>query len=138
MARDKLSVEEWKRRNREYQKIYSQPELKEELLRNERERWRNRMKKGKIKNITDLVEREKRYKRRFWKQAQKESRVHKNKAQEGKHLDTPLQSPLDISFEEPRSSRQLVAGERERHSREIKALKDKLDKLTKDRDKLRK
>lgn len=91
-----------------------------------------------------MVEREKRYKRRFWKQAQKESRECKNKAQEGKHLDTPPQSPLDISFGEPRSSRQLVPGERERcktrkrHSREIKALKDKLDKLTKDRDKLRK
>lgn len=60
-----------------------------------------------------MEEREKRYKRRFWKQAQKESRERKNKAQEGQHLDTPPQTPLDISFEEPRSSRQLVAGERE-------------------------
>lgn len=54
MSREKLSVEERKRRNREYQKrrrkkIDSQPELKEELLRNERERWRNRVKEGKIK-----------------------------------------------------------------------------------------
>lgn len=117
--------------------MYSQPELKEELLRNERERWGYRVKEGKIKNITDLEQRDKRYKRKFWKQAQKESRECKNKAQDGKHLDTPPQSPLDISFEEPRSSRQLVAGERERHktrkrhSREINALKDKLDKLKK-------
>lgn len=48
MAREKLSVEERKRRNREYQKrrrekINSQPELKEGFLRKERERWRNRV-----------------------------------------------------------------------------------------------
>lgn len=52
MARQKLSIEERSRKNLEYQKrrrekINSQPELKEEFLTKERERWRNRMNEGK-------------------------------------------------------------------------------------------
>lgn len=150
MARQKLSIEERSRKNLEYQKrrrekINSQPELKEEFLTKERERWRNRMNEGKIKKINNLEEREKRRKRKYWKQAQRESRRWKKRAEEGQQeLDTPPHSPLDNSFEEQRSNRQLRAGLRERaktrkrHSREAKALKDKLDKLAKKADKLRK
>lgn len=79
MARQKLSIEERSRRNQEYQKRRreknnSQPQLKEEFLTKERERWRNRMNEGKIKKINNLEEREKRHKRKYWKQAQRESR----------------------------------------------------------------
>ncbi|XP_023198385.1 uncharacterized protein LOC111610110 [Xiphophorus maculatus] len=88
MAREKLSVEERKRRNREYQKrrrekINSQPELKEEFLRKERKRWRQRVEEGKIKHINNLGERDKRRKRRLWKQKQKEARERRNRAKEG-------------------------------------------------------
>lgn len=150
MAKGKLSAEERKRRNREYQKrrmekLNSQPELKEEFLRKERERWANRVRDGKLKKICNLQEREKRQKRKFWRQAQRESRERRKKAEEvHQSLSTPPESPLDISFEEARGSRQLLAGARlrhktrKRHSRQIKALKDKLGKVQKERDKLRK
>ena len=54
MARHQLSVEERRRRNREYQKkrrekTHSDPELKEEYLRTERQRWKKRVEGGKIK-----------------------------------------------------------------------------------------
>lgn len=87
MAKGKLSVEERKRRNREYQKkwrekLNSQPEKKEEFLRKEKERWANRVKDGKLKTIADLSKRKVRRKRKFWKQAQRESRERRQKAQE--------------------------------------------------------
>lgn len=121
MAKGKLSAEERKRRNREYQKrrmekINSQPELKEEFLRKERGRWANRVRDGKLKKICNLQEKEKRQKRKFRKRAQRESRGRRKKAEEvHQSLSTPPESPLDISFEEPRGSRQLLAGARLRH-----------------------
>lgn len=70
MARQKLSVEERRRRNREYQKkrrvkIHSEAELKEEYLRKERQRWKKRVEEGKIKNINDLNEREREVRERL-------------------------------------------------------------------------
>lgn len=58
-------MEECRRRNREYQrslreKISQEPELKEEFLRQERQRLRQRVREGKIKQIKDLTEREQR------------------------------------------------------------------------------
>ncbi|XP_072099484.1 uncharacterized protein [Mobula birostris] len=87
MARQQLSVEERRRRNREYQKkrrekIYSKPELKEEYLRKEKQRWKKRVEDGKIKTISDLNEREKRSKRKAWKRRQQESRERKRKLME--------------------------------------------------------
>ncbi|KAL2102031.1 hypothetical protein ACEWY4_003792 [Coilia grayii] len=150
MAKGKLSVEERRRRNAEYQKkwrekLNSQPELKDEFLRKERERWAHRVQDGKVKTISDLNGRKRRKRRKFWKEAQRESRERRKKAQEiQQSLNTPPDSPLDISFEQPSRSRQLVAGERlrnrtrQRHYREIKTLKGKLEKVKKDKDKLRK
>lgn len=54
------------------------------------------MKEGKIKTISSLQEREKGLKRKFWKDAQRESRERRKKAEEGlQSLNTPPQSPLD-------------------------------------------
>ena len=59
-------------------------------------------------------------------------------------LDTPPDSPLEQSMEEPTSSRRALANERQRrrarkkHSREIQAMKEKIEKLRKERNRLRK
>lgn len=119
MAKGKLSVEERRRRNAEYQKkrkekLNSQPELIEEFLR--RERWTHRVQDGKVKTISDLSERKRRKRRKLWKKAQRESRESRKKAQKiQQSLNTPPDSPLDISFEQPSRSRQLLAGERLRN-----------------------
>ena len=59
MARQQLSVEERRRRNREYQKkrrekIHCEAELKEEYLRTERQRWKKRVEEGKLKKYQCL------------------------------------------------------------------------------------
>lgn len=76
MARQKLSAEEQRRRNREYQrkrreKIYSQQETKDSFLKQERQRWKKRVQNGNLRQIGDLNEREKRHQRRAWKHFQK-------------------------------------------------------------------
>ena len=147
MVRQDLSVDERRRRNREYQrkrreKVYSDPELKEEYLRKERQSWKMRVEEGKIKTIANLSEREKRSKRKAWKRRQQVSRQRKRKAE---HPETPPDSPVDsVNMQEPVRSRQSIAGERQkkktraRYSREMKTLKNKLKKITKERDKLKK
>ena len=147
MARQQLSVEERRRRNREYQKkrrekIHSEAELKEEYLRAERQRWKKRVKEGKLKNINDLSEREKISQRKAWKHRQQVSREGKRKGPD--HPETPPDSPVDQTIHEPAWSRQAIAGERERkktrarYSREVKALRNKLQEVTKDRNKMKK
>ena len=123
MARQKLSVEERRRRNREYQrkrreKIHSEPVLKEEYLRMERQRWKKRVEEGKIKNVSDLNERERRSQRKAWKRRQKVSREHKRKVSEVP--ETPPDSPVDQAIHEPARSRQAIAGERERKKRKTR------------------
>jgi len=147
MARQQLSVEERRRRNREYQKkrrekIHSEPEVKEEYLRMERQRWKKRVEEGKVKNIKDLNEREKRSQRKAWKRRQQESRDRKRKGSD--HPETPSESLVDQATHEPAWSRQAIAGERERkktrarYSREMKAMRNKLQEVTKDRNKIKK
>ena len=119
MARQQLSVEQRRRRNREYQKkrrekIHSEAELKEEYLRTERQRWKKRVEEGKLKTINDLTEREKRSQRKAWKCRQKASREHKRKSSD--HPETPPDSPVDQAILQPAQSRQAIAGERERRS----------------------
>ena len=117
MVRQDLSVDERRRRNREYQrkrreKVYSDPELKEEYLRKERQSWKMRVEEGKIKTIANLSEREKRSKRKAWKRRQQVSRQRKRKAE---HPETPPDSPVDsVNMQEPVRSRQSIAGERQR------------------------
>ena len=59
-------------------------------------------------------------------------------------VDTPPDSPLEQSMEEPTTSRRALANERQRrrarkkHSREIQAMKEKNEKLRKERNRLRK
>lgn len=147
MARQQLSVEERRRRNREYQKkmrakIHSEAELKEEYLRTERQRWKKRVEKGKVKNINDLNEREKRSQRKAWKRRQQVSRERKRKSSDPP--ETPPDSPVDQAIHKPAQSRQAIAGERERkktrarYSREMKAMRNKLQEVTKDRNKMKK
>lgn len=147
MARQKLSAEERKRRNREYQKkrrekIYREEELKEEYLRAERQRYKKRVEGGKLKKINDLTAREQRRVRKAWKCRQEKSR--KLKAKSSNQPETPPDSPVPQDVQVPAQSRQAIAGarkrkaERRRHHREMKALKNKLKKVTKARDKMKK
>lgn len=117
MARQKLSVEERRRRNREYQKkwrakIHSEAELKEEYLRTERQKWKKRVEEGKIKNISDLNKREKRSQRKAWKYRQQVSRECKRKGLN--HPETPPDNPVDQAIHKPAQSKQATAGESER------------------------
>ncbi len=120
MVRHELSVDKRRRRNREYQrkrreKIYSDPELKEEYLRKERQSWKMRAEEGKIKTIGNLSEREKRSERKAWKRSQQVSRQRKRKVE---HPETPPDRPVDsVNIQEPVRSRQSIAGEREKENK---------------------
>lgn len=95
-----------------------------------------------VKQIGELGPRAKRHRRKYWRKAKKRSRAMQNRRLN--EIDTPPESPLDQTVKEPTSSRRALAAERERrktrkrHAREIKALKEKVKKLTKERHKLRK
>lgn len=123
-------------------KIHSEAELKEEYLRTERQRWKKRVEKGKVKNINDLNEREKRSQRKAWKRRQQVSRERKRKSSDPP--ETPPDSPVDQAIHKPAQSRQAIAGERERkktrarYSREMKAMRNKLQEVTKARNKMKK
>lgn len=94
------------------------------------------------KNINDLNERGKRSQRKAWKRRQQASRERKRTGSD--HPETPPDSPEDQAIHEPARSRQAVAGERERrktrarYSREVKAMRNKLQEVTKDRNKMKK
>lgn len=142
MVREKLSELDRKQRNREYQrkrraKIYGQANLKEEFLISERLRWKKRVEEGKLKNINDMTEKQKKRQREAWKQRQRISREHRRKHSD--HLDTPEESPFYQALHEPAPSRQYIAGARKRNKqRKMKALKAELKAMTKDRNKMRK
>lgn len=96
MARQKLSVEGRRRRNRDYQKkqrakIHSEAELKEEYLRKERQRWKKRVEEGKIQNINNLNEKKKRSQRKAWKRRQQVSRERKRKGLNHRKLPQTVQ-----------------------------------------------
>lgn len=75
------------------EKIYHEPELNEEYLRKEEQRWKKRIEDRKIKNISDLNEREKRSKRKVYKGRHQESREYERKGPE--HPQTSPDSPLE-------------------------------------------
>jgi len=58
MARCKLSVEEQRKINREYQRkrqrIYSDPDSRRDNLEKERQRWKNRVQNKKVRKIGEL------------------------------------------------------------------------------------
>ena len=143
----KLSLEQRRKRNREYQKkrrekIFTQPELKEDYLRNQRKKWKQSVEEGKIKQIKDLSERELRINRKKWRHSQRESR--KKRLIDTEPLETPPDSPVNVLNEIPQTSREAAAGKRERdkrkqrRSREMKILKTNLSKAQKENNKLRK
>lgn len=151
MARQKLSVEEQRRRNREYQqkrreKLNSDQESKHAMQEKERQRWKKRVKDKKVKQIDEMGDRAKRNLRKYWREAQKRSREKRSKEDAVLKAHTPPDSPQDHDIQEysARHSRQSLRQERERsktrkrHSREIKKLKEKLKKVTKQRNKMRK
>lgn len=149
MARQKLSVEEQRRRNREYQRKRrdnSDQESKHDMQEKERQRWKKRVQDKKVIQIGEMGDRAKRNQRKYWREAQKRSRQKRSSEDAVLEADTPPDSPQDQNIQEcnARHSRQSLRQERERrktrkrHSREIKTLKEKLKKVTKQRNKLRK
>ncbi|XP_026051822.1 uncharacterized protein LOC113038532 [Carassius auratus] len=151
MARQKLSVEDQRRRNREYQrkrreKLNSDQESKHALQEKERQRWKKRVKDKKVIQIDEMGDRAKRNQRKYWREAQKRSREKRSIEDAVLRAHTPPDSPQDQDIQEynARHSRQSLRQKRERsktrkrHSREIKTLKEKLKKVTKQRNKLRK
>ena len=137
----KLSLEQRRKRNREYQKKQREkiriPELKEDYLRNQRKKWKQSVEEGKIKQIKDLSERELRINRKKWRHSQRESR--KKRLIDTEPLETPPDSPVNVLNEILHTSRQAAAGKRERDKRkqrrprEIKTLKTNLSKAQKEK-----
>nr|XP_054592211.1 uncharacterized protein LOC129157084 [Nothobranchius furzeri]XP_054592212.1 uncharacterized protein LOC129157084 [Nothobranchius furzeri]XP_054592213.1 uncharacterized protein LOC129157084 [Nothobranchius furzeri]XP_054592214.1 uncharacterized protein LOC129157084 [Nothobranchius furzeri] len=150
MARLKLSVEEKRQRNREYQqkrreKINSDPEKKRATKEREKQRWKKRVEDKKVTQIGTMGNRAKRNKRKYWREAQKRSRQKRSSEGAVLQTDTPPDSPQDMNGQEDNArQRQLIRLERERsktrkrNSRKIQTLKEKIHKLRKQRNKLRK
>ena len=97
----------------------------ETYLRKERARYHKRKEKGEIKMVSDMTEREKRHKRKFWRQhKQKERNQKKNR-----HLDTPPPTPPTGPFPvrlQTSSSRQRMRRDRAKAYREIDRLKQQV------------
>ena len=151
MARQKLSVEEQRRRNREYQrkrreKLNSDQGSKHAMQEKERQRWKKRVTDKKVIQIDDMGDRAKRNWRKYCREAQKRSRQKRSNEDAVLEAHTPPDSPQDQNIQEynARHSSQSLRQERERsktrkrHSRETKTLKEKLKKVTKQQNKLRK
>ena len=120
-------------RKRRRQRIESHPDSRRDNLEKERQRWKNRVQNKKVRKIGELGPREQRHHRKYWRKAQ--NRYKKVQSRSRQEVDTPPDSPLEQSMEEPTSSRRALANERQRrrtrkkHSREIQAMKEKIEKL---------
>lgn len=75
------------------------PVRKAENLEKDRNRWHKRKNAGQIRTVADLDEREQRYKRRFWREAQQRCRARRKSLV----VMTPPQSPEPDP--EPQTSR---------------------------------
>ncbi|XP_036929141.1 uncharacterized protein LOC119005523 isoform X2 [Acanthopagrus latus] len=126
-------------RQRQYRaRRNADPERRAAYLQKHREKWHDDKKRGKVKNVKDLSEREKRKKQAYWRRAQRRSRERKKVTE---CLLTPPQSPE--AHPQPRSSRQRIAAKKkvERESelyRELQTLKEKLKQQKRKTDKFRK
>ena len=88
-------------RQRQYRaRRNADPERRAAYLQKHREKWHDDKKRGKVKNVEDLSEREKRKKQAYWRRAQRRSRERKKVTE---CLLTPPQSPE--AHPQPRSSR---------------------------------
>lgn len=131
------------RRMRE--RIRNNPEMYEEYKRKERERYHKRKQEGKIKLIEDSTEREKRSKRKLWRESSKKHREGRRIIQNIIKADTPPPSPVPPGEGEgnnqvhynPGTSRQFQQGKKQsrKHKREL--LK-KIEKLQKNNEALKK
>ena len=79
MAREKLSDEERRRRNREYQrkrreKLNGDPEKKYVMQEAERQRWKRRVQDKKVTQIDMMSDRAQRQRRKYWREAKTRSR----------------------------------------------------------------
>ncbi|KAF4115256.1 uncharacterized protein LOC131537607 [Onychostoma macrolepis] len=124
----KLSAAE---RQRQYRaRRDADPVRKAENLRKDRERRDKRKTAGQTNKVADLGEREKRYKRRYWRETQQRCRENRQRLVEM----TPPQSPEPD--QEPQISRQRQSGRRKikrensKLYREIEKLKILLKKKT--------
>lgn len=98
MARQKLSVEEQRRRNRECQrkrreKMNSDLESKHAMQKKERQRWKKRDKGKKVIQIDEMGDRAKRNCRKYWREAQKRSRQKRSNDDAVLEAHTPPDSP---------------------------------------------
>ena len=132
-----LTSAERSRRWRERQK--QDPEKHQKYLQKEKQRYQERKKVGKLKNVEELSEREKRAVRKQWRKNQQNKR---KKDKETKNLlssNTPPNSPCqDLAHEEApldgRTSRgrKKIRKDRSKAYREINKLRVKLAQKEKD------
>ncbi|KAK1874939.1 Dynein heavy chain-like protein [Dissostichus eleginoides] len=121
MAREKLSVEERRRRNRDYQrkrreKLNSDPEKKYAMQVEDRQRWKRRVQDKKVIQIDKMGDRAQRNLRKYWREAQKRSRQKRSCEGAVQEADTPPDSPQDQDILEY-NARESRRQERERKER---------------------
>lgn len=69
------------------------PSKRQEYLKKERQTWKARKEAGKVKSVSELSEREKRSKRKYWRKAQQKCREKKAAIDS---LATPPESPDEV------------------------------------------
>jgi len=99
MARCKLSVEEQRKRR---QRIDSDPDSRRDNLEKERQRWKNRVQNKKSQKNRRIRTKGTEALQEVLAERSRGSRAVQNARQE---VDTPPDSPLEQSMEEPTSSR---------------------------------
>lgn len=149
-----LTEEEKRKKNRERMKKArdnkrNNPETYEEEKKKERERYHKRVEAGKIKKVNDLTNREKRTKRKYWRETIKKSRDKKRLIQEAERQSdeiSPPPSPQNIVIpiannpgpHQKDSGKKRARKLRRKLKKENEELKEKLKKLKRENEKLRK
>ena len=132
-----------KERMKKYrQRIKENPILHEEYLQRERERWKKRRDEGKCpKLISEMNEREKRKKRRYWKNEIQNRRDKKKQNDDlirnASVFNSPPNSP-DHSNNAAGRGRRRVQRDRAKAYKKIKKLEEELIKRSREADKYRK
>jgi len=86
-----LTAAEKMRKYRE--RLKEDPVKREEYVTRERQRWKHRRETGKEKVISELSDRDKRYKRKMRREAQKRFRIRRQQQQESRTETAPVSDP---------------------------------------------
>lgn len=77
------------------------PETRQKYVQKGRERYRNDCKRGKVKQIAQMTDREKRVIRKQWRKQKQKDRLRQKEVKDSLvHLNTPISTP---EHENPRS-----------------------------------